>query len=82
MKSAKKAAKKTVAAKKAASKPESALDLDSLLVLLSKDSNLRTEVIRTLAKEFPKDYLSPVQVNLRNLAERGPVLVSCKEWQE
>lgn len=56
-------------------------ELNELLKVLNDDPEVRAQVIRHLARHYPKDFLAPVKVNSNALIESG-VVVSCKEWQE
>lgn len=55
--------------------------LDEMLKVLNDDPEVRAQVIRYLARDYPKDFLAPVNISSRALIESG-VIVSCKEWQE
>ena len=58
-------------------------EVTRIIEALAKDSVLRAAVIRTLARDFPKDFLSPVKIqgDMRGSTFVGHP-VSCKEWQE
>jgi hypothetical protein len=55
--------------------------LDEMLKVLNADPGVRAQVIRYLARDHPKDFLTPVNISSRSMIESGTI-VSCKEWQE
>ncbi len=55
--------------------------LDEILKALQNDPEVRAQIIRHLARDYPKDFLTPVNISSRAMIESG-VIVSCKEWQE
>ena len=56
------------------------LDLAEITKVLKDDPAVRAGVIRVLARDFPKDFLSPVKVDFEKVGRGGTA--SCKEWQE
>lgn len=55
--------------------------LDEILKVLSDNPEVRAQIIHHLARDYPKDFLAPVNISSRAMVESG-VIVSCKEWQE
>lgn len=57
--------------------------VEEICDLLGKDSVLRAAVIRSLARDYPKDFLAPVKVD-KEFLEKSLLsnVVSDKEWQE
>lgn len=58
--------------------------IESIIATLKENEDLRLQVIRQLATEFPKDFLSPVKIQTDALSSiiGGTNINSCKEWQE
>ena len=56
----------------------------NLLNTLKKDKALRKAAIEMLSKDFPREFLSRVKVDMSRSQRllSDIILVSCKEWQE
>jgi hypothetical protein len=54
-----------------------------ILDQLKHNEALRKEIIHSLAREYPTDFLSRIKIEPTRVSEalKG-VVVSCKEWQE
>lgn len=57
--------------------------IDEILAILKRDDAARAAVAKTLAKEFPKEYLAHVAIDAESLKSfSARFMSSAKEWQE
>lgn len=65
------------------SKENNNSSIDEILAVLKRDPAARAAVAKTLAKEFPKEYLAHVAIDADSLKSFSARFVSSdKEWQE